>query len=121
MRLHAETATIENGFVFLPEEPRARRLSPNSPPFPAAAAATRSIRPPRRSSGPGGNRPGRRGSRIIGGWEEQRALPCARVAAAWAAPAAPAPPSHRSRVSSAAPLLPPYHLGAYPLSYAFFF
>ena len=49
MRLNAQTATIENGFVFLPARRRGLlTTSMNSRPFPAPSMTTRRTRPRRR-------------------------------------------------------------------------
>jgi len=72
MRLYAQTATIENGFVFLPDEaPWLADYLAELTTFPAARTTTRSIPPPRPSPGLSANWRSRGSSPIGGGWRRR--------------------------------------------------
>ena len=74
MRLHTQTATIENGFVHLPETPPGCLIiSLNSSCFRTLATTTRSIRPHRRWPGPSSPRPVTQSSSSIAGWRNRPA------------------------------------------------
>ena len=73
MRLHAQTATIENGFVFLPEEaPWLADYLAELMAFPARPPRRPGrTRPPRRWPGARGGPPNRASSAIGGGWRRR--------------------------------------------------